>query len=532
MRTSPLHSRLSALLTPCLLIAAAAASASTYYVSATGKDLNTGISLSSPFLTIQHAITTASEGDTVLVASGTYKGSGNRNIDFGGTNITLGAATNSDGTPGSVTIDAQNGGRGFVFQSGETAASVVDSFTVIHVYDPYDSGGAMNIKSSSHTFTNCTFSSSTAFAAGGVFVYSFSNPSFTNCVFSNNTGKVGGGTYMDYNTQATFSGCSFTGNTGRYGGAVYTYCSSDSYTDCTFDSNKAEVGGALYTTTTAAISFKSCTFSNNTASDRGGASFTGTTGIVTIYNGLVFGNSAVSGGGFYNSYKSASHLYNTTITGNSATSRGGAVYNGTSCSPTIFASILWNDSATTSGNEIYNASTTSVPCVTYSDVQGGWSEPGNTNLNTDPLFVSATDYHLSVASLTQQKSPLIDAGPNYDYYDWDQDSNQRITNGLLDIGAYELVPPTANPDAYRMSINATLTVSAANGVLANDLASNGGLLSAVQMTKPLLGTLTLKTDGSFTYKPVASYKGVQIFTYKATNGNGASLIATVTITIG
>ncbi len=425
--------RLSALLTPCLLIAAAAANASTFYVSATGADKNAGTSLSSPFLTIQHAINVASEGDTVLVASGTYKGRGNRNLDFGGTNITLGAAPNSDGTPGSVTIDVQYGGRGFVFQGGETAASVVDSFTVIHGYEPYDSGGAVYINGSSPTFTNCTFSSNIAFAAGGVFVYYYADPSFTNCVFNNNTGRVGGGTYMDYNTQATFSGCSFTDNTALFGGAVYTYYSSDTYTGCTFDSNSAYVGGALYTTSNASISFYNATFSNNTASDRGGAGFSGYKGNVTLYNGLVFGNSAVSGGGFYNSYKSASNLYNTTVTGNSASNKGGAIYNGTSCSPTIFASILWNDSAVNDGTEIYNASKTSNPNVTNSDVSGGWGDASDNNLDTDPLFASDTDLHL------QAGSPLIDAGPNYDYYDFDQDGNSRIVNGLLDIGAYEFV---------------------------------------------------------------------------------------------
>jgi len=80
-----------------------------------------------------------------------------------------------------------------------------------------------------------------------------------------------------------------------------------------------------------------------------------------------------------------------------------------------------------------------------------------------------------------------------------------------------------------MPINTTLTVSAANGELANDLANKGGKLSAVLVTKPASRTLSLKSDGSFTYKSVT---GIQSFTYKAKNSKGYSSPATVTITVG
>ena len=83
-----------------------------------------------------------------------------------------------------------------------------------------------------------------------------------------------------------------------------------------------------------------------------------------------------------------------------------------------------------------------------------------------------------------------------------------------------------------MPINTTLTVSAANGVLANDLANKGGKLSAVLVTKPASRTLSLKSDGSFTYKSVTGFTGIQSFTYKAKNSKGYSSPATVTITVG
>ncbi len=517
--------RFATLLMLCLFIPVAAANAATYYVSPTGNDSNSGSALTSPYATIQHAIDKSVTGDTILIVAATYTGSGNKNLNFGGKDLTLQTYPSSAGAT-TVTLDLQNNGRAFLFQTNETSASVIDSFNVINGYEPYTSGGAAYIKSSSPTFTNCTFDSNSAFAAGAVYIYSYATPTFTNCVFSNNTGKVGGAIYTDYLTLASFTKCKFTGNTGRYGGGVYSYCSSDSYTGCTFDSNTAELGGALYTTSSASLTFTNCTLTNNTASDRGGASFTGYTGIITLYNCVVANNSASNNGGaFYNSASSASNLYNSTVTGNSATYKGGAVYNGTSCSPIIFASILWKNTAGTAGNELFNAGLTSLPIVTYTDITGGWDDLNNTNLNVDPLFVSATDFHLQAASA------MIDAGPNTNCVDTDMDDNPRICNYFTDLGAYERSLPTAKNDTYSMSANTTLTASKTYGALANDLANRGGTLSAVLVSSPQKGTLTFKSDGSFTYKAATGFTGTQTFTYKAKNSKGMSTAATVIITI-
>lgn len=87
----------------------------------------------------------------------------------------------------------------------------------------------------------------------------------------------------------------------------------------------------------------------------------------------------------------------------------------------------------------------------------------------------------------------------------------------------------ATNDSYAVPIGGTLIVPP-SGVLANDVGEMGGL-TAVLVGNPLHGTLSLNPNGGFTYSPVASYSGVDTFSYSATDGVSTSSPATVTITI-
>src|SRR6266487_4294611 len=90
--------------------------------------------------------------------------------------------------------------------------------------------------------------------------------------------------------------------------------------------------------------------------------------------------------------------------------------------------------------------------------------------------------------------------------------------------------PAAADDTYSTAEDTVLTV-AAPGVLGNDTDLDGTTLSAVVVTGPAHGTLTLNEDGSFTYTPDANYNGPDSFTYRASDGTTASNPATVTITV-
>ena len=93
-------------------------------------------------------------------------------------------------------------------------------------------------------------------------------------------------------------------------------------------------------------------------------------------------------------------------------------------------------------------------------------------------------------------------------------------------------PPQANADAYTQFGSDTALSVAAPGVLANDHDDDGDTLTATKVSNPSHGSVTLNSDGSFTYQPNEDYVGPDSFTYKASDGTADSNAATVTITVG
>src|SRR5439155_2762215 len=91
--------------------------------------------------------------------------------------------------------------------------------------------------------------------------------------------------------------------------------------------------------------------------------------------------------------------------------------------------------------------------------------------------------------------------------------------------------PVAVNDSYSTAEDTTLDV-VATGVLSNDSDVDGDTLSAVLVSQPTHGSLTLNSNGSFSYVPTSNYLGSDSFTYKANDGLADSGIATVNITIG
>lgn len=91
--------------------------------------------------------------------------------------------------------------------------------------------------------------------------------------------------------------------------------------------------------------------------------------------------------------------------------------------------------------------------------------------------------------------------------------------------------PLAIDDGYTIAESLVLTVSALDGLLANDSDGDGDALSALLVAGPTNGTLSLDASGGFVYTPNEGWNGTDSFTYRASDGTANSGTATVRIVV-
>jgi predicted outer membrane repeat protein len=198
------------------------------------------------YTTIGAAINASSEGDTVLVAPGTYSGNDNRDLDFEGVNITLSAASAREST----VIDCEGEGRAFHFHSGETAASVIEGFVIKN--GTAAQGGAIRCEGASPTINGVTFRSNTTTREGGALFFRESSSTLTDVAFTGNsiegaTVRNGGAIHCD-RSSIVIQGAAFRDNvSGGSGGAIAAIFSTLTLSDVSFIGNTASsAGGAIY----------------------------------------------------------------------------------------------------------------------------------------------------------------------------------------------------------------------------------------------------------------------------------------------
>ncbi|HVO31962.1 MAG TPA: cadherin-like domain-containing protein, partial [bacterium] len=93
-------------------------------------------------------------------------------------------------------------------------------------------------------------------------------------------------------------------------------------------------------------------------------------------------------------------------------------------------------------------------------------------------------------------------------------------------------PPVAVDDAYTTTELTPLHVTAAEGVLANDIDVDSPVLTALLVSSPAHGALTIGSNGNFDYSPAAGFLGEDTFRYRAIDSsNSISAEAVVTITV-
>jgi hypothetical protein len=148
------------------------------------------------FLTIQAAVTAASEGDVITLAPGTFAGAGNRDVVIPQRNLTIIAMSPDEPLDFVIDCQASPTDRHWAFGMAADNATVrIEGITVMNGYA--DFGGAVN--------------------AGWM-----ARPVLQRCVFWNNTAKYMGGAICMIDASPTIRNCTLVGNSAPYGSAVYT----------------------------------------------------------------------------------------------------------------------------------------------------------------------------------------------------------------------------------------------------------------------------------------------------------------------
>ena len=347
----------------------------TWYVDQNGNDESDG-SLETPFLTINRAISVASDGDTIRLNPGEY----NESLNFDSKEIVMESrfyeSMDWDIVSGTYFSPSLTVGSCLSLTGSENSEATIRGIAFKGGSDPY--GGGLVVQNCSPKFENIIVEENTAEIGGGVFI-SESDAVFKGCIIRNNGANIGGGVYVTDGTPL-FEETLFTENIAYWGAALYFENAEPSIVGSILRGNEAYIeGGAIYQF--GGISDISWTsFEDNHGYDFGGA---------------IVGNEA------------SIDLNQITFTGN--TSGIGSVFTIRSSAISIENSILWGNN----GALIFAPGGSGISAVelNYTNIEGGIDifddesyillNAGNGIVNTDPQFCDLTsnDYTLQEESL-------------------------------------------------------------------------------------------------------------------------------------
>ncbi|MEH2276016.1 MAG: DUF4347 domain-containing protein [Nostoc sp.] len=327
-------------------------------------------------------------------------------------------------------------------------------------------------------------------------IYNGGTLSLTNSSIRGNTG--GSGIFNDGSSGKTgtlsLTNSSISGNTANSGGGIYNQGGTLRLTNSTVSGNSAKFGGGIFNGDdgsyfSGSATLTNSTISGNTALEDGGAIYNGNAYVgnneLTIISTTINHNTADSdgngtgnGGGIFNNagYISSSNVKvsNTIIAGNFDNSTSGDI------NPDVRGELI------DSGNNLIGNNTGST-AFTTSTLVGTSTSPINPKLGLLQNNGGTTLTHALLAG-----SPAINAGKNSlvtTGITTDQRGAgfNRIFNGVIDIGAYEVQPPTTKPP-----VNTDTVVTNTND------SGAGSLRQAILNANATLGADTITFAGVFT----------------------------------
>jgi VCBS repeat-containing protein len=119
-------------------------------------------------------------------------------------------------------------------------------------------------------------------------------------------------------------------------------------------------------------------------------------------------------------------------------------------------------------------------------------------------------------------------------------SFNEVLDGMTIVPGTLNVSPLAFNDSYNLTGNTPISITAANGLLANDVEFLGATFGTgagqthIQNTGNIItthGVVSLAADGSFTYTPTTGYTGTDSFTYTLVDAGGLTGTGTATFNV-
>jgi uncharacterized repeat protein (TIGR01451 family) len=312
-----------------VLVSQPAHAAGPWYVAPGGSDGNTCLSAVSPCATINGALGKISPGDTVLVATGTYTGTGTEVVSLN-ISTTLSGGWNSGfiAQTGMSTIDGQGARRGVTVNNGVTA--IIKRFTAQNGFLSY-SGGDGIFNSGALTLSDSIVSSN----KNGIY-NDYGTLALNNSTINGNTDRG----IINNLGSMTISNSTINGNSTEINGAGIFNFGMMTISNTTISGNNITSsgsgggGGSGIYTENGVLTLNNSTVSGNTIlGDFPGSGINNVHGMLTLNNSTVSGNTNQygNGGGISNSsvptFNSVLILNNSTVSGNTAKREGGGIYN-------------------------------------------------------------------------------------------------------------------------------------------------------------------------------------------------------------
>jgi hypothetical protein len=301
------------------------------YCTAIGNNTNSGLSASSPKLTLAAAITAATAGDVIYVDTGTWivqnldinksvtiigAGTGNTLFDGGNTQSNFATISVNNVKISNIqffSYESALGNTSSIITVNTNITGIVISNILISKNGNHSGvGQSLVLQSGSEVTYNNSFTKCNGDVGGngGGIIVNSATLTVNNCVFFNNTFTNGDGGAIQINgtSNVTINNSTFSDNKGQSGGAIAQRGGTLTVTGSCFTNNESTVanpedgGGAVYVSGTITnCTFSNCAFSYNRAANSGVASGTPDGGSFKFHNAI--GNASITNCSFSDGFK-------------------------------------------------------------------------------------------------------------------------------------------------------------------------------------------------------------------------------------